>query len=112
VLTRLGEDARYVVRGELVSDGSGRTWAPVMTRTGKRGYVAAWATGFTGTARPRTRIVLRSAPSTGAHRLALVKAGVRVSIVRSAHDREDRAWIKVRTPSGRTGWIAAWLTRP
>ena len=111
-ITRLGEGARYVVRDQLLRDDRGRTWAPVMTRGGQAGYVAAWATGFTGTAATRTRIVLRSDHSVFARSRGLVPDGTRVSVLRSGRDRYERAWLKVRTPNGRTGWIAAWLTRP
>jgi uncharacterized protein YgiM (DUF1202 family) len=108
----LGDGDRFVVRGALVTDGSGRTWAPVVTRRGRRGYVAAWIAGFTGTARTRTDLVLRSGASTSTGRLGTVRSGVRVTILRRGSDRHDRAWLKVRTPNGRTGWVAAWLTHP
>jgi hypothetical protein len=111
-LTRLADGARYVVRDRLATDGHGRTWAPVMTRTGVRGWVPAWKQAFSGSARPRVTVILRSGPSTGAGRNGTVRDGTRVTVLRSSHDRQDRAWLKVRKPSGRTGWIAAWLTRP
>jgi hypothetical protein len=112
LVTRLRDGARFVVRGRLLSDDRGRTWAPVMTRGGRAGFVAAWATDFSGTAVTRTRLVLRADHSVKARRLDLVRSGARVTILRSGRDRDDRAWLKVRTPAGRTGWIAAWLTRP
>ena len=108
----IGDGERVVVRGALATDRSGRTWAPVMTRKGTAAWVAAWTTGFTGSARVRSNVVLRAAASTGAGRRAVVKAGARVTVLASARDRQARARLKVRTGSGRTGWIAAWLTAP
>lgn len=111
-LGTIADGARIVVRGAPTTDSSGRTWAPVMTRKGTAAWVAAWVTAFSGTARARTTVVLRSAPSTRAARRGSVKAGRRVEVLRSAEDGTSRAWLKVRTSSGRTGWIAAWLTKP
>ena len=111
-VTRLGADVRYVVRDRLVSDDRGRTWAPVMTRGGRKGYVPAWVTRFFGTGRTRTELALRANHSIHAKRIGPVRANVRFTILGSGQDRRDRAWLKVRTPNGRTGWIAAWLTKP
>ena len=104
--------SRLVVRGSLTTDRDGRTWAAVMTRTGQAGYVAAWLTSFAGSARARTSVVLRGGPSTGAARRGVIRAGTRVTVLRSTRDRQDRAWLRVSTPSGRSGWVAAWLTMP
>ena len=111
-LGRLSDGAKVVVRGRLTSDGAGRTWVPVMTRGGQAAYVAAWLTTFSGTARPRTDIVLRKGASTSTARKGTIRAGVRVTVIGSSKDGRDRAWLKVRTASGSTGWIAAWLTQP
>jgi hypothetical protein len=111
-LARVPDGARFVTRGALVTDGQGRTWVPVMTRRGGVGFVAAWYAGFSGAARPRRDVILRSGPSTSTRRLATIRSGVRITILRGTADRHDRSWLKVRTPSGRTGWIAAWLTAP
>jgi uncharacterized protein YgiM (DUF1202 family) len=111
-VSRVDEGARYVVRGALTTDARGRTWARVTTRTGKRGYVAAWRTDFTGSARPTATVVLRARHTTSSARRGRVQEGVRVTVLRGARDAKDRAWVKVRTASGSTGWIAAWLTRP
>ena len=111
-IARLADGARYVVRGPLTTDGAGRTWAPVMTRTGRMGYVAAWISAYAGTTRARTNVILRAAPSTGSARRSVVKAGTRVTVLRATRDGTSRAWLKVRTSTGRTGWIAAWLSMP
>jgi hypothetical protein len=84
----------------------------VITRSGKKGWVAAWATSFAGTTVTRASLHLRKDHSVFAKSLGQVRAGLRVSILTSARDRYDRAWLKVRTPNGRVGWVAAWLTRP
>ncbi len=104
--------ATVVVRGRLATDAAGRTWVPVMTRDGTAAYVAAWITALSGTARTQTNVVLRSGASTSTARRATIKAGVRVTVTRSARDGRNRAWLKVRTAAGRTGWIAGWLTQP
>jgi hypothetical protein len=111
-LGSLPAGSRLVVRGSLASDRDGRTWAAVMTRSGQAGYVAAWLTSLAGSTRARRSVVLRAAPSTGAARRAVVRAGARVTVLRSTRDRNERAWLRVTTASGRTGWIAAWLTAP
>jgi Bacterial SH3 domain len=108
----LPDGSQVVVRGSLATDAQGRTWAAVMTRGGQAGYVAAWLTAFAGSARTRTNVVLRASPSTDAARRGVVKSGVRVTVLRSARDRHARAWLRVATGSGRTGWIAAWLAKP
>jgi uncharacterized protein YgiM (DUF1202 family) len=83
-----------------------------MTRTGTAGYVAAWLTAFSGSARPRTDVILRKGASTATARKGTVRAGARVTVVGSAKDSRERAWLKIRTANGSTGWIAAWLTQP
>ncbi len=111
-VARVGENARYVVRGRLTTDDRGRTWAPVTTRTGRRGFIPAWRSDFSGSARARTTMVLRARHTVRSARIGRVTEGTRVSVLRGAHDSRNRAWIEIRTTSGRTGWIAAWLTRP
>jgi uncharacterized protein YraI len=106
------ERARLVVRGALTSDAAGRTWVPVMTRRGQAGWVAAWIVSFGGTATTRTSLVLRKTPSLHGVRVQTVRGNARVTILASGRDAALRTWLKVRTPLGRTGWIAAWLTRP
>ena len=111
-IASLADGARYVVRGPLTIDRAGRTWAPVTTRTGKRGYVAAWTSTYAGTTRARTNVVLRARASTGSARRSVIRAGVRVTVLGATRDGTSRAWLRVRTSAGRTGWIAAWLTMP
>jgi uncharacterized protein YraI len=112
VIGKVADGSRVVVRGGLTSDAAGRTWVPVMTRTGTAGYVAAWLTAFSGSARPRTDVVLRKGASTATARKGTVRDGARVTILGSAKDSRERAWLKIRTTTGSTGWIAAWLTQP
>jgi hypothetical protein len=103
---------RVFVRGPLHSDGAGRTWTPVMTRGGRAGWVAGWAVAYAGSARTGPKLVLRGSPSVHGARRGAVAAGARVTIVGSGRDGADRAWLKVVTPRGATGWVAAWLTTP
>ena len=112
VLEQLDKGARVLVRGSLANDRAGRTWAPVITRSGATGYVGAWLTTLSGSATARTSAILRTRPSTAASRRASVKAGTRLTVLASRQDRAHRTWLKVRTPSGRTGWVAGWLTGP
>jgi hypothetical protein len=111
-LAHLDKGTQVLVRGSLANDRAGRTWAPVITRTGATGYVGAWLTTLSGSARTRTGAILRARPSTTASRRASVKAGTRLTVLASKPDHAFRTWLKVRTPSGRTGWVAGWLTEP
>jgi hypothetical protein len=111
VLGSLAKGERVVMRGSLVMDGAGRTWTPVMTRSGHAGWVAGWNVAYAGTARTGPKLILRATPSLHGARRGTVAPGARVAIVGSARDTADRAWLKV-VSSGRTGWIAAWLTKP
>jgi hypothetical protein len=111
-LAHLEKGTQVLVRGSLANDRAGRTWAPVITRSGAAGYVGAWLTTLSGSARARTGAILRARPSTTASRRASVKAGTRLTVLASKPDHAFRTWLKVRTPSGRTGWVAGWLTEP
>jgi hypothetical protein len=111
-VTKVGSSAPLWVTGSISTDGAGRTWVPVITTTGARGYVAGWYATYTGSARTRTDLILRSAASTAGRRLATVRSNTRVTVVKSARDGRFRSWFYVRTSSGRTGWLAAWLMKP
>jgi hypothetical protein len=100
------------VTGRLRSDAKGRTWAHVRTAAGQTGYVAAWLVGFRGSARPVAAVVLRADSSLHGRRLGTVPEGRRVTVLGSRRDARLREWLHVRTPSGRSGWIAGWLVRP
>lgn len=108
----LAAGARLTVTGRLVSDSSGRTWAPVRTSSGRRGYVAAWLVRFSGSARPVVDVILRSDPSLRARKVATVGDGRRVTVLGSRRDANLREWLRIRTGGGRTGWLAGWLMRP
>jgi SH3 domain-containing protein len=110
-VTTISKGATVAVTGHLVRDSKGRTWAPVKTSSGKTGYVAAWLLRFSGTAVPTTNLVLRSSPSLTGGRILTVKSGTRVAVVGSRKDSGYRVWLNVKS-GGKTGWIAAWLTRP
>jgi hypothetical protein len=103
---------KLLVTGRLVADSKGRTWAAVRTSSGKTGYVAAWLLHFTGSAVPATEVLLRSAPSLTARKVDIVGSRSRVTVTGAANDGSLRAWLAVKTPSGRIGWMAAWLMRP
>jgi hypothetical protein len=110
-VTRIGEGAKLWVTGRLRTDGSGRTWAPVVTAKGVKGFVAAWLGRWSGSAVTTTSVVVRSSASTSARKVATVKEHQRVTVIRSVKDRHERVWLQVRTARGTTGWMAAWLMR-
>ena len=112
VVTKTADGARLWVTSALRTDRDGRTWAPVITTTGRRGYVAAWLVGFRGSAVTRTDVILRSRPRTTSAKLGTVRDGTRVTVTGSTRDSRNRVWLSVRTASGKTGWMAAWLMRP
>jgi hypothetical protein len=93
-------------------DSKGRTWAPVKLPSGQIGYVAGWLLNFTGTAVPVSGVIVRSSPWLTGTKVEALAAGKRVTILGTATDRAFRVWLKVKTPSGHTGWLAAWLMRP
>ena len=58
-----------------------------------------------------TRVVanLRTGPGITRHRIATLRDGTRLIVLRSARDSHGRIWLEVKTGS-RTGWVASWLT--
>ena len=112
VVTKLGGAAVVTVTGHLVRDSKGRTWAPVRTAGGRTGYVAAWLLRLRGSPVSTTAIVLRASPSLTGRAISTLPVRTRVTVLASRKDGAYRVWLNVRTSSGRTGWIAAWLTRP
>jgi hypothetical protein len=75
-------------------------------------YASAERTGARSRTRyTRTAVVLRARASIAATRLAVLPTGTRVAVLRSTRDRRGRLWDEVRTPTGRTGWLANWLLR-
>ena len=96
----------------ILWDSKGRTWAPVKLPNGQIGYVAGWLLNFTGTALPVSNVIVRSSPWLTGKKVEAIPAGQRVTILRTATDRALRVWLNVKTSSGHTGWVAAWLMRP
>jgi hypothetical protein len=111
-VTTLASGTTVTVTGRLVSDSKGRTWAPVKTSTGKTGYIAAWLLQLGGSAVPVTDVILRASPSLTGTKIETVASGKRVTVLKSTKDGKLRVWLNVKTPSGHTGWMAAWLMRP
>ena len=64
-----------------------------------------------GVRRTIAAVLLRALPGTTSRRLAVLAPGTRLAVLRWSRDRQGRRWIDVRTAGGRTGWVAAWLTR-
>jgi uncharacterized protein YgiM (DUF1202 family) len=111
VITTIKKGTSLAVAGPLFNDARGRTWAPVRT-AGKAGYVAAWLLRFDGTARPKVNVLLRASPSLTGKKIETVGALKRLTVLRSRKDGALRVWLNVRTSTGRTGWVAGWLSRP
>ncbi len=111
-LTTLATGTTVRVTGALRTDSSGRTWAPVVTSSGKSGYIAAWLATFTGSATTTTSMNVRSSPSTSASIRAKLASGARVSVLGSKADASSRIWFSVKTSTGLTGWVAGWLMKP
>ena len=111
-LLAIAAKQRVFVRGPMRIDGAGRTWAPVMTRAGDAGWTAGWNLAYAGSARAASPVVLRARSTASSAKRGVVRTNVRVAILWTAKDAAGRTWLKVRTPSGATGWIAAWLTKP
>lgn len=63
------------------------------------------------TRRTTVRLNLRSGAGTATHRIAILRPGMRLSILRSRRDAVGRLWYNVRLNSGLTGWVASWYTR-
>ena len=101
-------NARLTIVGTLRTDEDGRTWAPVRTGTGRVGWVAAWLLRFGGPAVVATDVNLRTGGSTTTRSLGVVDRGTRVAVLGAWADAEQRVWFKVRTGTGRIGWMAAW----
>jgi hypothetical protein len=112
VRTTIRKGTGLIVLGQILSDSKGRTWAPVKLPSGQIGYVAAWLLNFTGTAVTSTDVVLRSSASLTAKKVETIATGQRVTVIGTAKDGAFRVWLNVKTSSGRTGWVAAWLMRP
>jgi hypothetical protein len=111
-LMAIAANQRVFVRGPMRIDGAGRTWAPVMTRGGHRGWTAGWNLAYAGSARAASPVVLRAKSTAHSAKRGIVRTNVRVAILWTSRDASGRSWLKVRTPRGATGWIAAWLTKP
>ncbi len=103
---------RVFVRGPMRIDAQGRTWAPVMTRGGQSGWTAGWNLAYAGSARAASPVVLRAKSTAQSAKRGVVRPNVRMTVLWTSKDAAGRSWLKVRTPSGATGWIAAWLTKP
>jgi len=111
-VARSGDGAPLWIIGGLVSDGKGRTWAPVITTNGRRAWAPAWLARYSGTAHTKTSVVLRAAARASGARLKTVAQGTRVTILKSTRDGANRLWLNVRIPGGKTGWMAGWLMKP
>jgi NlpC/P60 family/Bacterial SH3 domain len=73
--------------------------------------VKSAGSGAVGTIRHVTSAAtLRIGAGTSYRRLALLARGTRLTVLGHRSDSHHRTWYRVKTPSGRTGWIAGWLT--
>ena len=118
-LTVLGDDE--VARSKM---GRANQWLQVQTASGEKGFVAAWlvhstAQPVTATSLavyPAVPLNLRALPSTSANTLTVILPGDRLAVLGdesgalSSIGQADR-WLNVRTPSGYSGYVAAWLVQ-
>jgi len=110
--TMVPDDMRMVVVSAFVADRAGRTWAGVRTASASTGWVAAWLIRYRGTLHIRATTTLRAGGSSAEHALGRVPAGARVVVLGTWANRKHQVWFKIRTGTGRVGWVAAWKTRP
>jgi hypothetical protein len=103
--------ARVTVIGSFRADKLGRTWAPIRTGTGRKGWVAAWLLRFGGPATTMKDVQFLTGGSLREASLGVVNDGTRVAVLGSWSDQEGRVWFRVRTGTGRVGWMAAWVMR-
>jgi hypothetical protein len=108
----LADASRMVVTSGFVADSGGKLWVKVRTPSTRVGYVAAWLVRFRGTTVVRTSVVLRTAGAMHARALGKVPKGAHVKVTASRADADQRVWFRIRTGTGRVGWIASWLTQP
>ena len=108
----LPDDSRMIVTSGFVADRYGKIWVAVRTPSTRVGYVAAWLVRFRGKAHIKATTTLRTGGSRSAHSLGKVPRGARVTVIGSWADSKERVWFRIRTGTGRVGWVASWKTRP
>jgi len=108
----LADDSRMIVTAGFVADRYGKIWVAVRTPSSRVGYVAAWLVRFRGSAHIKVTTTLRTGGTAHARSLGKVPRGARVTVIGSWADRKERVWFRIRTGTGRVGWVASWNTRP
>ena len=63
------------------------------------------------TVRTIVALSLRSAPSTAARRLLVLRPGVRLAVIGSSRGLHNLRWLRVIAPGGQIGWVVAGYTR-
>jgi cell wall-associated NlpC family hydrolase len=63
------------------------------------------------TVRTLVPLSLRSAPSTSAGRLLVLRPGVRLAVIAVSRGLHNLRWLRVIAPGGRIGWVVAGYTR-
>ena len=63
------------------------------------------------TVRTLVPLSLRSAPSTAARRLLVLRPGVRLAVIAVSRGLHNLRWLRVIAPGGQTGWVVAGYTR-
>ncbi len=58
------------------------------------------------------RVTIRTGPGAEQHILTYMRRDARLHVLAEGQDPRGRPWLKVGLAKGRTGWIAAWFTRP
>jgi hypothetical protein len=99
-------------------------WMHVRTQADLTGHVAAWFVRLTGKTAPPSSLVVfpttllnvRARPSTTGNRLTTASPDDALRVLGNATSARAKIgdmgqWLNVKTPSGHTGYVAAWFVR-
>jgi murein DD-endopeptidase MepM/ murein hydrolase activator NlpD/uncharacterized protein YgiM (DUF1202 family) len=102
--------------------GKKNEWLHVQTDKGQRGFVAAWLVHKTGQAAPQSGLVVysttilnvRARPTTEGNILTKTSPGEKLTVLGSKDQSEAKigqqdAWLNIKTLTGFSGFVAAWL---
>ena len=92
--------------------GGGTTTAPRTTTRPSSGSSSGTVTSSSGTRWVTAyRLNFRTGPSTSYTIKSVLVRGAKLTVLARGHDGLGRTWLRVRTSSGKIGWVASWWTR-